>query len=105
MDTKKVIQELNVLFEKKGWKLFPKENEVPDNEIGDFFWGVVIYKDKELDIQRNYIPYDKHLDKFTLRGLDKYVIDFIEPICKKHNIKFVEFITNGEQESRNKITL
>jgi len=41
MDTKKLIQELNVIFKQRGWKLLPEDNGKDKN--GKFTYGKHLY--------------------------------------------------------------
>jgi len=90
MNEKKFIQDLNITFKKRGWKLLPE-----DNQIGWEGWFFVV--DYDLYIMRNHIPYDLYLDKFQKEQLDEYVMEYLKPICKNHNVKtvfFYDFIDN-----------
>lgn len=92
MDTKKLIQELNQIFEKRGWKLLPEDNGTDID--GRFTYGkcwIVVIKHDILNIDRTFIPYNKYKNSFTLKELDKYVIEYIKPFCKKHKIEEVVF--------------
>ena len=83
MDIKKIIQELNIVFKQRGWKLLP-ENIIDD----DYYWDILILDITSLCIDRSYIPYEKYLNKFTIEQLDSYVVEFLKSICKKYNILF-----------------
>jgi len=91
MDTKKLIQELNVIFKQRGWELLPEDtNNVHkiNNPSSSF---VIVTLKSILQLLREYIPYDNHKDKFTTNELDDYVMEYIKPICKKYKIEEVMF--------------
>ncbi|PCI27331.1 hypothetical protein COB55_06010 [Candidatus Wolfebacteria bacterium] len=85
MDTKKLIQELNVIFKQRGWELLPEDNNFKDSD----WWDGSIIQVDTLYIDRNYIPYGKCRHDFTYSELDNYVMEYIKPICKKYGINGV----------------
>ena len=90
-----IIKELNVIFYKRGWKLLPPDNIYQNDS--ELTWYKVILSDVYLD--RSFIPYKKHLNKFTIEELDNYVVEFINPVCKKYKIDNIHFADEGKNNS------
>ncbi|PCI28499.1 hypothetical protein COB55_03815 [Candidatus Wolfebacteria bacterium] len=100
---KTIIQELNVLFKKRGWYHLPEENDYDGHvhkQTGKhtipLYWSNVIRNNVFLNLHRDNFHYNKHIHKFTSVELDAYIVEFIKPICKKYNIKSVNFRYLGE---------
>ena len=82
------IKELNIAFKKRDWKLLPENNKYAAGEVRYFN---VIHMDNSLYLHRCYIPYEKHLNKYTFKELDQYVVDLIKDICLKYGIVGIVF--------------
>ena len=84
MDSKKIIQELNIIFEKRGWELLPE-----DNKYRSMMTWNRINLQEQLYLDSERLSYEKHLNKYTKEELDEYVMEYIEPVCKKYGITHI----------------
>jgi len=82
-----IIKELNIIFKKRGWGLLPEDNSV----FGPPYWGVYVLRNSELYLSRVDFPYKEHLNKYSIKQLDNYIVEFIKHICEKYRITGVHF--------------
>ncbi|PCI27326.1 hypothetical protein COB55_05985 [Candidatus Wolfebacteria bacterium] len=90
-----IIKELNVIFEKRGWKLLSEDNyhHTIKHSI------VHISNTTQIVLDRDSMDYKKHIDKYTLGQLDKYVMEYLNPTCKRLNLDSVFFYQWGERRN------
>ena len=91
MNEKKIIQELNIIFKQRGWKLLPHNNRY---DKSGYFMGLVVIIGSKIWIRREDINYI-HLNRFSNKQLDDYVMEYLKPIFKKYKITYVEFFNNS----------
>ena len=91
-----ILTELNKVYKRRGWKLLSMDNEFKyKNDI----W-VIVYNDDILYIIRNHIPYNKHLNDFTIEELDEYVMEYIKHVCIKYGIISIWFLDSYDLYNR-----